>query len=258
MSIVPVREGGVIKRQPTIIGDIVLDISVSEEHDYTSTIPAFPVEAGAEISDNVTLMPKKLVITGYVSSVSIFGDVEDPDSTYKKILDLRDSKKPFSVTTPLKVYENMMFSRITVPRDSSNFAAFEFTAEMQEVNIATVAFIQIQKAKPRFRKVLKPVTNKGKLQKRPFDIKSTPGYQYNQYMKRRGNAERARLAGSKKAADRARLNRFRQSNRSKNYGRELIKDTETGAVSFAPSELPTNVTPDMLTDKLPFVPSFLR
>ncbi len=110
--------------------EIPLDASISETHSFNSRVSQFPVEDGSTISDNVINDPAGLEIVGFVTNtpVTIFlqnisnliDDTSGGDrvkTAFEALLELRDSKEVFTVVTGLKVYEDMLFTSLSFPRD---------------------------------------------------------------------------------------------------------------------------------------------
>lgn len=132
---------------------IIVDATVSEEHVSDCDVTENPVEDGAKITDHVQLKPKKLTIEGVISdaplgyaivgniqnlvrSVStLFGKKARSQDAFDDLLKLQESRKPFTVTTGLKRYNNMIMESLSVPRTSQTGAAIHFKAVMKEIRI---------------------------------------------------------------------------------------------------------------------------
>jgi len=132
---------------------IIVDATVSEEHVSECDVTENPVEDGAKITDHVQIKPKKLTIEGVISdaplgyavigniqnlvrSVStLFGKKSRSQDAFDDLIKLQESRKPFTVTTGLKRYTNMIMENLSVPRTSQTGAAIHFKAVMKEIRI---------------------------------------------------------------------------------------------------------------------------
>lgn len=135
------------------IGGITLDAAIHEDHVHESDITENPVEEGVEVTDHVQLKPAQLTIEGVITDAplgysiigniqnlvrsvqSLFGASSRSVDAFNKLLDLRQKREPFTVVTGLKSYDNMIFSRLSVPREAATGNAIHFTAEMKQIRI---------------------------------------------------------------------------------------------------------------------------
>lgn len=160
---------------------IVIDATVTETHLSECDVTKNPVEGGAPVTDHVQVLPKKLTIEGVISDTplgfafigniqnlvrsvtTIFGGRSRSQDAYDDLVRLQTSKRPFTVITNLKKYDNMIMASLSVPRTSQTSGAIHFTAEMQEIiiveseEIANVAGDIGRKTKNAGQKVTNPV-----------------------------------------------------------------------------------------------------
>lgn len=141
-------------RKNADIGGIVIDASVTEDHDFECDITENPVEEGAEITDHVQLKAASLSIQGVISDAplgfaiigniqnlirsvtTLFGKTSRSIDAFNQMLELRRKRIPFTVTTGLKKYDNMVFAKLNVNRTASTSDAIHFTATLKEIRIA--------------------------------------------------------------------------------------------------------------------------
>lgn len=132
---------------------IVVDATVRETHLSECGITKNPIEDGAQITDHVQVVPKKLTVEGVISDTplgfafisniqnfvrtvtTIFGGRSRSQDAYDDMVKLQESRRPFTVITNLKRYENMIMASLSVPRDASTGGAIHFTAELQQIII---------------------------------------------------------------------------------------------------------------------------
>ncbi|MBA3841174.1 MAG: hypothetical protein H0X39_00885 [Actinobacteria bacterium] len=152
---------------PILIGGYQIDASISESHQFESTVTEFPVEQGSAISDNI--VPKSIMVTieGIVSDTPIgpiatlrnqqaassdFLPFSDPKAALEAVkgstfmpsvdartalLAIRDARQPITISTSIRTYENMALQTLEIPVDASTGAAFRFSATFKQIIIVT-------------------------------------------------------------------------------------------------------------------------
>lgn len=141
------------KKANAEIGGIKIDASVSETHLTEMDLTENPVENGAKITDHVQIKPNELTIEGVISDSPLgdnfvqsivnleqkistfFGTEKRSIDAYNQMLKLQRSRDPFTVTTGLKVYSNMILTSLSINRTSETSNAIHFTANMKEIRI---------------------------------------------------------------------------------------------------------------------------
>lgn len=126
---------------------ISFDASLTESHVRNASVTQNPVESGANISDNISILPVTLSITGFVtdSPVKILQGVRDlvngsgsyVATAHEDLLTLFNSKTPFKVVTGLETYENMVLTGLTFPRDAKTGRSITFKCQLTEIITAT-------------------------------------------------------------------------------------------------------------------------
>ena len=144
---------GVLRQTIGGVAGIVIDATVSEEHLSEAELTENPVEDGVVVTDHVHLKPAQLTIQGVISdsplgyavigniqnlvrSVSaLFGRSSRSIDAYNDLFNLQKSRQPFTVTTGLKRYKNMIMTSLSVPRTAQTGRAIHFSATMREIRI---------------------------------------------------------------------------------------------------------------------------
>lgn len=104
----------------SVIGALQLDAMVSESTELRSRATQFPVEDGSTISDNVSVEPEKLTISGVVSSMA--ATVYGPAGWSKLIAakdvlrQIHEARDPITVTTGLDTYDDMVMESCRIGR----------------------------------------------------------------------------------------------------------------------------------------------
>ena len=152
----------IYKGKPGKIGELTLDVTISENHSFTSQVTQFPIEAGAEISDHIINKPVDLSVVGFItnSPVQVFGGILENlitsqvaipnrvQSAFTLLTDMREIKETFTVVTGLKVYRNMFFKNLTFPRNGRSGDAVQFSASLTRLITAQSRKIVLQNLDP--------------------------------------------------------------------------------------------------------------
>jgi len=143
------------------IGDISVNVILSESTNDALTITKQPVQTGASITDHAYLEPTTLSMqilqqdnefsfAGLLPS----GAASGLAALYKKFLKLQSDRVPFAVFTPKRLYKNMLLSGIALTTDKKTENILALSLSFQEVIIVAVATTSV----PRSRQRLAPST----------------------------------------------------------------------------------------------------
>lgn len=131
--------------QLVMIDDFIVDCALVEEHTYDSEVTDYPVEKGADITDNVRPKPLEVRIEAIVSNTPTSPDIlaqRDIDTTpadqaYLHLMDIRDNREPVTIRTSLDSFDNMVLKSLNIPRSASTGDALRFTATFVQVEIVS-------------------------------------------------------------------------------------------------------------------------
>lgn len=130
------------KVDTSLVEITALDATLSHQIQRTATATMHPIESGSKISDHVQLDPVVVTVTGFVSNNPVtflsFGLVPQQDQTrsksaYDALVQTFDNKELVQVQSELEVFDDMVMTSLTVPRDRTNFNALQFTATFQKI-----------------------------------------------------------------------------------------------------------------------------
>lgn len=125
----------------------VLDCLVSDTHSWTADATSYPVESGARISDHIQNEPLEVTIEAIVSNAPIgvirtereknpkYQPDESTDALMAHLMKIRDDRKPVTIRTSLRTYENMALLNLDIPRDASTGDAIRFSATFRQIKI---------------------------------------------------------------------------------------------------------------------------
>lgn len=139
------------RKAPATIGSVELDATLSENHMSGQDVTDHPIEEGSPITDHARKRPDSLTIDGLVTDTPVgltqrqraaqsSGTVDDADApgyaqaAYLKLRELLTGKL-FTIVTGLQVYDDMVLTDLTVPRDRTVGHALRFSATFKNVRI---------------------------------------------------------------------------------------------------------------------------
>lgn len=136
-------------------GNIELDATLDETHEWAAEATSNPVEQGAPVTDHVIEQSDKLRIRGFVTdtpltaSASVQGVVNSgavgnrTQGVFELLNQLIKLKEPMSVYTKHKVYDDMVLTAVTIPRSAADGEAIEFTAEFVHVRKVATQMVDV-------------------------------------------------------------------------------------------------------------------
>lgn len=125
------------------IGEIDVNVIISENANDKLTITKQPVQQGASITDHAYMEP-----TVFSCSILMKDNVlKSLSKIYQDFRDLQSSRVPFSIVTPKRIYSNMLISSLgqTTEKNTENCLAILLTCE--EVIIVKVTTTQVPRVK---------------------------------------------------------------------------------------------------------------
>ena len=137
------------------VGEISLDLILTETHSLNAVVTQHPVQDGSTISDHITILPRSGTIRVLVSNFSLStakgDDRADWDEIYdqgeaaqkslpnraeeawKKLKDLVKKRELVKVVTSLEVYEDVALTRVETTRDGDTGDALEIDIDYEQV-----------------------------------------------------------------------------------------------------------------------------
>lgn len=157
------KKASIFSRDSTVF--LELDATISEEVVYSNVITRYPVENGSSISDNINDLPIRFNMRGFVtnSPISIIDIIDSKLETIRNLpqifsgefpnkrtqnaknilVNLRNSKQPFDITSGYDKFTNMFFETLAFPRDRQTGDALYFTATLQNVETVQTEFVSV-------------------------------------------------------------------------------------------------------------------
>lgn len=164
MKIVPVAilrkwQNSTGKSTPIGSNGVVFDAVFQEQHEAELEVCDNPVETGVTVSDHAYMKPLRVTISAGVSDSPLrtqtggdpFGTGLAP-SRVRRAFDIltavQASAEPFDVQTGLKLYRNMVCTKLSATQDKDTGNVLVFEAELREVIQATTADVTYTRLKP--------------------------------------------------------------------------------------------------------------
>lgn len=125
------------------IGDIDVQVIVSESSTDTLTVTKQPVQQGASIADHAYKEPTSLGMSLLFTDNSL-SSILSPFSQnglakiYQELLDLQSLREPFTVTTPKRIYETMLMTSLSQTTDKRTENVLSVSVSFQQVIIVPV------------------------------------------------------------------------------------------------------------------------
>lgn len=127
------------------IGSIDLDVTISEQHNYSSRVTSYPVENGTILSDHIINEPDRLVLQTLVTDtpLSILSLSNRSSDVFNRLVEIQQRRELVQVVTGLKVYDSMAITSLDVPRTANTGQALVFTIELQKVIIDSTVSVEL-------------------------------------------------------------------------------------------------------------------
>lgn len=160
------------------IGNINVMVVIQENTNDTLTITKQPVQQGSSITDHSYREPTALSMTIYFQNNSLTSLVTsalftNPLDTlnsglsglskiYQNLLDLQNSRTPFDVITPKRIYKQMLIATLSQTTDKATENCLKIDISFQEVIIVKVSTTQVARIAQKFPGATGKTENAGK------------------------------------------------------------------------------------------------
>lgn len=151
------------------IAGYLVDITKMETHSLEAEVTDHPVEKGSTISDHVRLNPIEITLECLISDTPIGITAQDPsrrlgdieiegesadtlptpsEDAYAFLKRIRLAREPVTIETSLDRFENMVLTRLTVPRNAQTSGGLTFEVTFKEVVIVENLRVTVRVATP--------------------------------------------------------------------------------------------------------------
>lgn len=92
-----------------------------------------------------SLVGAAATVVGGAIGAKLFGESKNPAlEAYKKLLDLFSKREPFTVTSKLESYANMVITKLTFPRDPRTGKALIFNATFEQIQVVVAKTARVK------------------------------------------------------------------------------------------------------------------
>ena len=136
-------------RQPVSIDGIEFDALIDSQEEYTATVPSYPVDSGASVSDNVALDPMELTLTLYLTATPVtwsgrHGTGKDRlESVCNQLIEKYRERDFLEVVTMDKTYSNMVIKSIQFKKSEEIGIAREVPITLVQVTTTSSQAVDI-------------------------------------------------------------------------------------------------------------------
>lgn len=146
-----------INQTLAMIDSLIIDCLISDNHGHESEVSEYPVESGDTISDHIRNKPVTVEVECIVSNTPLRSSpqpvpsilrngvsnalaaaaagVPPADDAYAQLMRIREARKPVSIRTSIKTYENMALKMLSIPRTSATGDCLRFNATFVQIKI---------------------------------------------------------------------------------------------------------------------------
>lgn len=147
--------GGVFRGSfGNVLGNLELDATLEEAHEWTAEATSNPVEEGSPVTDHIIEQPDKLKLRGVVTdapmvlsntaadliSALVGSRSQDAFELLRAIIKQRET---VTVYTKHRIYPDMILTSINIPRTPSDGEAIEFTAEFIHLRKVSTQIVDV-------------------------------------------------------------------------------------------------------------------
>lgn len=129
-----------MKLRPCSINGIEFDALISESKTYSSEVPDYAVESGYSVSDNISIKPLEIEITGHLTNTPVTWDSHGTgrvETIVAQLEDLYHTRQLVTVVTSTDVYEDMAIMTLTVPKDEGNKTSRDIRMTLKKVTVVS-------------------------------------------------------------------------------------------------------------------------
>lgn len=134
------------------IGPIDVQVVTDESTSDILTITKQPVQQGASITDHAYKEPTSFsmrilfkdqnIVSAFLNTFNGSG----LSKIYQDLLDLQNSRQPFDIITPKRIYRNMLFASLGQTTDKTTENCLSIQASFQEIIIVSISAVQVPRS----------------------------------------------------------------------------------------------------------------
>lgn len=129
-----------MKMQPCSVNGIEFDALISEGKNYSSEVPEYAVEEGYEVSDNISIKPMTLELTGNLTNTPVTWDHHGNGRVEAVVAQLESlffTRQLVTVTTSTDTYTDMAITSLSVPKDAEDKTSRNVRMSLKKVTVVS-------------------------------------------------------------------------------------------------------------------------
>lgn len=136
-------------RQPVSINGLEFDAQIDEDKTLSADVPSYAVENGYEVSDNISIKPKEITLTLYVTNTPVTWKQRHGiyQGRVAEVIDELErmfwSRELITVITATDIYSDMAITQIKIPKDTINYTSREIKVSLKEVDTVSSSLTSI-------------------------------------------------------------------------------------------------------------------
>ncbi len=128
------------------VGTLRFDLILSETHNFSSMVTEHNVEDGSIISDHIKNELENGSLTGIISNFTLnkFGLISNrAQDAFDELIWLWESKELVTITTVMRVYEDVAITNVSVDRSADTGEAISLNITFKAVKTVKLKTVQI-------------------------------------------------------------------------------------------------------------------
>jgi len=129
------------------VGNINFDLVLSENHNFNAKVTSHPIEDGSEISDHIENELENGTINGLISNFSLNTAIitsNRAQDVFEALVALWKEKTTVTITTVLRVYENVVITSMPFMRDASQGDSLPISISFRKLRIVKLQEVVLE------------------------------------------------------------------------------------------------------------------
>lgn len=127
--------------RPVSLGGIEFDVLISQDEEYSASIPDYPVESGYKVHDSVLPNPLTIKTTLYLSNTPVTWRARIGRSTTRvkdveeRLREMFWNREPVTYETSDRTWDNMCIASLTISKTQEDGYARKIPVELKQVEV---------------------------------------------------------------------------------------------------------------------------
>ena len=129
------------------VGTITFDLVLSENHNFNSSVTKHPVQDGSEISDHIDRELESGTLNGLITNYSLnYGEITTnrAQDTFEALVSLWKEETPVTITTVLKVYNDVVITSMPFMRDNTQGESLPISISFEKIEVVKLQEVTLE------------------------------------------------------------------------------------------------------------------